>query len=107
MESVDSLVKKCNEFEKMAAAKAKGPSEEMIARQEQMVENQEHAKKFQGVRLALMEIKKICDIIEVKYRSLEKPSGLFKFLDTTNFFTMRNLKKVKNVLENTSKGLDR
>ncbi len=89
------LCQKCKEFEKMAAGT---PAEDMAERREKM-------ERIQTVRLMLTEIKRLCDIVDAKYRG-NKP-GFFDFLTPSHSSLLRSLKKIRNQLEDVSKSLDR
>lgn len=113
--SLDILCQKCEEFSKLAGNsddsndlffKNNDPNNK-VDRANELQSQREHSKKHQEIRLMLMEVKKFADIVDYKYRSLEKPTGLSKVFDINYYSTLRNVKKARALLEETSRGLDK
>lgn len=71
------------------------------------IDQKEHMKKIMAIKLATAEIKKLAELVDTKYRTQNKATGLGKWFDLNYHMTMRSLNKAKSYLENASKGLDK
>lgn len=71
------------------------------------IDQKEHMKKIMSVKLATTEVKKLAELIDTKYRTQDKASGLGKWFDLNYHMTMRSINKAKSYLESASKGLDK
>src|ERR1019366_6067172 len=69
----------------------------------EVLNEREETKKYHQVRLALNEIKRQCDLIDLKYRSSNGVGGIFGFLRDKHNSTMSDLKDVIDELNKVSK----
>ena len=68
----------------------------------------EYSKKYQEVRLMIMEVKRLADIVDYKYKTVKDDKGwLSKLWDIDFHSTISDLRKVRKILENRAKDLDK
>lgn len=97
--TLDEILKLAETFEAQAALES--------ATEPSLKDNMEQAKKHAEVKLMLNQVKKLCDMIDVKYKSSGKSSGLFKIFDSNYHNTLGGIRRSKRELEDILINLDK
>lgn len=97
--TLDEIIILAAQFEKIAM----DPDQKPLTVQESM----EIVRKQTEVKNVCLSLKKLCDIIEAKYKTVGKSKGFLGLFDPNFNGTMGALRKAHKELENAAKGLDK